>query len=286
MATELSTEKHRPRTAILELNLTLRILSAAILLGVVAAALWAGFVEVTVVVVAAALLAAWEYRRLMQRAGTPPPGWLLYPLTAWLALTFAIPGVPHDALTPLGAAVVAGLLTSVVTRTSIAGWAAAVGGASYLGFSLAYYVGLYRWRTADASHFGLRLVTLAVICVVVNDTLAYFVGSAVGRHRFFPAISPKKSVEGAVAGAVASTALAAGAGPALIGIAPLLGAVLGLIIAVAAQGGDLVESSLKRQAGVKDSSNLIPGHGGLLDRVDSLVLVGPVVYCYLKLIAL
>jgi len=257
-----------------------------VLLALVAAALWTGYVEVTALVVAAALLCAWELSRLMARAGAAPPVWLLYPLTAWFALAFAIPGVPAAAFTPLGAAVAAGLVVAVITKTSFTRWAAALGGAAYLGYSLAYYVGLYRWRMPDPAHFGLRLVALTVLCVAANDTVAYFVGSAIGRHRFFPAVSPKKSIEGALAGAVASVVLASAAGPSMIGISAPLGAVLGLLVALAAQGGDLAESSLKRQAGVKDSSGLIPGHGGLLDRVDSLVLVAPVVFAYLKLISL
>jgi len=285
-ATDLGTDAAQPRRPVLSANLTLRIASAAVLLALVVAALWTGFVEVTAVVVAAALVAAWEYQRLMRLTGTAPPGWLLYPLTAWLALSFSIPAVPRDALTPAEAGVVLGLLAGVVTRTSFARWSAALGGALYAGFSLSYYVGLYRWRAVDTSHFGLRLVALALICVVANDSIAYFTGTAIGRHPFFPSISPHKSLEGAVGGAIAATVLGAAVGPALVGIHWPAGAGLGLLAAVAAQGGDLAESSLKRQAGVKDSSNLIPGHGGLLDRVDSLVLVGPVLYCYLKLIAL
>jgi phosphatidate cytidylyltransferase len=285
-ATEFPKDSAQTSLPIIPLNLWLRIGSAVVLMALVAAALWTGFVEVTAIVVAGSLLSAWEYQRLMNRAGASPPAWLLFPLTAWLALAFAIPGVPHDAITPIGAAVVVGLLVSVPTHVSLVRWATALGGACYLGFSLSYYVALYRWRAIDTSHFGLRLVALAILCVVVNDTAAYVIGSAFGRHRFFPSVSPKKSLEGAVAGAVASVALAAGAGPALIGINPLWGAGMGLLIAIAAQGGDLAESTVKRQAGVKDSSMLIPGHGGLLDRVDSLVLVGPALFCYLKIISL
>ena len=92
-------------------------------------------------------------------------------------------------------------------------------------------------------------------------------------------------MRGAAAGAIASVLVGALAGPWLIGISVPLGAGLGGLIAIAAQGGDLVESAIKREAGVKDSGTIIPGHGGLLDRADSLVLLAPVVYCYLKLIA-
>jgi phosphatidate cytidylyltransferase len=274
------------RLARRSLNLLWRVGSAVVLLALVGATLWVGFVAVSALVVAAALLGAWELKRLLARAGVDPPGWLLYPLTAWLALSFSIPGVPRAAVAPLGAAVVVGLLAAVLTKTSMASWAAAVGGSAYLGLSLAYYVALYRWRSGDTAHFGLRLLVLVLLCAIVNDTAAYFAGSAWGRHGFFASISPRKSMEGAVGGLVAAVVVGAATSSVLVGLAPWLGAVLGLLVAVAAQGGDLVESSLKRQAGVKDSSSLIPGHGGLLDRVDSLVLVAPVVYCYLSVIAL
>jgi phosphatidate cytidylyltransferase len=147
-------------------------------------------------------------------------------------------------------------------------------------------VGLYRWHAVDADHFGLRLVTLVVLAVVAGDTFAYFAGRALGRHPFFASISPKKTAEGAVAGAAAAILVGAFAGPALVSISIPAGAGLGALVAVAASAGDLAESALKRAAGVKDSGRLIPGHGGLLDRIDSLVLVGPVVYCYLRLVAL
>jgi len=266
-------------------NLTLRIGSAAVLLAIVTGVLWAGSGWLTALVTVGALVSAWEYSRLMGRAAVAPPAWLLFPLTAWLAMAFEIPAVPHDAFAPITAGVVVGLLLAVALRTSILQWAVAVGGALYLGYLLSYYVALYRWRLADTGHFGMKLAALVVLTVVVGDSVAYFIGSAFGRHRFFESLSPRKSIEGAVAGALGSVGFAAGVGLALVGLAPPAGAGLGLLVAVAAQGGDLVESALKRQAHVKDSSNLIPGHGGLLDRVDSLVLVGPVVYSYLKLIA-
>jgi phosphatidate cytidylyltransferase len=96
-----------------------------------------------------------------------------------------------------------------------------------------------------------------------------------------PTISPKKSVEGAVAGLVATTVVGCLAGLAF-GIAPVVMAGYGLAIAVATVVGDLIESFLKRQTGVKDSGILIPGHGGLLDRMDSLLLCAPVAVLYLR----
>jgi phosphatidate cytidylyltransferase len=266
------------------MNLALRVVSGVVLLAIVFAALWVGVAGVATLVVIGALVAAWEYSGLV-RSVAVPPAWLLYPLTFWLALRFAFPAAYVSADWPLIAAVVAGLLALLAARASFRRWGTALAGAVYIGFSLGFFIALYRWHSVDPDHFGLRLVGLTLLCVVAGDTVAYFAGTALGRRRFFAAISPHKTLEGALAGAAASILVAALAGPALIGIAAPAGIGLGALIALAAQGGDLVESKLKREAGVKDSSSLIPGHGGLLDRADSLVLVAPVVYCYLKLIA-
>jgi phosphatidate cytidylyltransferase len=162
---------------------------------------------------------------------------------------------------------------------------AAMAGAVYVGFSLGFYVALLDWRPADHG-FGIEAVAVPVAAVIVCDTAAYIAGSAVGRHRFFPQLSPRKSLEGAIAGLVAAVVVAAVLGRLLLGISPWVGAAEGLLVAVVAQAGDLAESALKRQGGAKDSSHLIPGHGGLLDRLDSLVLVAPAVYCFYRLISL
>jgi len=267
------------------MNLALRVVSGVILAGLIVAALWIGTPAVAVVLGLAALLGAWELRQLLARIGTAPPIWLILPLSVWLAIRFVLPGSDMAADWGFAAAAVLGLLGGIVIRQSFTGWALAVGGAAYVGLCLGFWLAIYRWHVPDTNHLGFRLVLLAVGGAVVGDTVAYFVGTAIGRHPFFHSISPRKSVEGAVAGALGSVLVGALAGPWLIGISLPLGAALGALMAVAAQGGDLVESAIKREAGVKDSGTLIPGHGGLLDRADSLVLMAPVVYCYLKLIA-
>ncbi len=268
------------------MNLLLRVVSGAILLAVLAAVLLLGTPWLAALIGAGTVVGAWEFAGLAGRIGLPPARWLLLPLALWLAVRYALPPSWQPAEWPLVAAVVVGLLVMVAGVRPLSGWVAALGGALYLGFTLGFYVALYRWHQPDPNHFGLRLAALPVLAVVAGDTAAYLLGSALGRHPFFRSVSPRKTVEGAVAGAAATIVLVALAGPPLVGIGAPAGAGLGALIAIAAQGGDLVESALKRQAGVKDSSGLIPGHGGLLDRVDSLVLVGPVVYCYLKLLAL
>jgi phosphatidate cytidylyltransferase len=231
------------------------------------------------------VIGAWELRALLGRTGATLPAWIILPLSLWLAIRFALPASDVAADWAFAAAAVVGLLVGLGTRQSFASWALAVGGATYLGLCLGFWVAIYRWHLHDTTHLGLRLVALAVAGAVIGDTAAYAVGSTIGRHPFFHSISPRKSAEGAAAGAIASVLVGAIAGPWLVGISVPLGAGLGALIAIAAQGGDLVESAIKREAGVKDSGTIIPGHGGLLDRADSLVLLAPVVYCYLKLIA-
>jgi phosphatidate cytidylyltransferase len=267
------------------MNLALRVASGVVLVAIIAGALWIGTPAVATIVGAGAVIGAWELRGLLGRMGPTPPAWLILPLSLWLAIRFVVPASDMATDWAFAAAVVIGLLAGLGSRQLFAGWALAVGAATYIGLCLGFWVAIYRWHTPDPNHLGFRLVIVALAGAVIGDTAAYFVGSAIGRHPFFRSISPRKSVEGAVAGAVASVLVGAFAGPWLIGISVPLGAGLGVLMAVAAQGGDLVESAIKREAGVKDSGTLIPGHGGILDRADSLVLLAPVVYCYLKLIA-
>jgi phosphatidate cytidylyltransferase len=267
------------------MNLALRVISGLVLVAVLAAALWIGTPAVAVFVAVGAVIGAWELRNLLGHIGTSPPVWLILPLTLWLAIRFVLPAPDMATDWAFAAASVVGLLAGLGIGQSFAAWAVAVGGATYLGLCLGFWIAIYRWHAPDPTHLGFRLVGLAVAGAIGGDTIAYFVGGAIGRHRFFPTISPSKSLDGAVGGALASVLIGAIAGPWLIGISAPLGAVLGGLMAIAAQGGDLVESAIKRQAGVKDSGTLIPGHGGLLDRADSLVLIAPVVYCFLKLIA-
>jgi phosphatidate cytidylyltransferase len=128
---------------------------------------------------------------------------------------------------------------------------------------------------------GRGWVFLVMLVVMAGDSCAYFSGITLGRHPLYPAISPKKSIEGAVGGLLGSLggALLAGAW-----FLPMLtvtdGILLGLLLGGVGQLGDLFESMLKRSCGVKDSGTLIPGHGGMLDRLDSLLFVFPLAYYY------
>lgn len=263
----------------------MRWISGILLVLVVAAAVAVGGSLFVAVVAAAAAIGAWEFAGLSGRLDAHPPLWLVLPLSVWLAIRYAVPGSPPALDIALGAALVAGLVGLVASGSAWRGWMAAVAGAVYVGFTLGFYVALLNWHPADHG-FGIKALALPVATVIVCDTSAYLAGSAFGRHRFFPQLSPRKSVEGSIAGLVGAVVIAAILGRVLLGLNPLLGAAAGLLVAAVAQAGDLAESALKRQGGAKDSSNLIPGHGGLLDRLDSLVLVGPAIYCFYRLISL
>ena len=139
----------------------------------------------------------------------------------------------------------------------------------------------YAIRLHGVSLAGKWLLLFALVITWIGDTAAYFVGRAIGRHRFAPALSPKKTWEGAGASFAGSLLVAwAMAHWGEVNVATVH--VLGMAAAgnVAGQMGDLLESAYKRSAGVKDSGGLLPGHGGVLDRIDALILVFPVVWYY------
>jgi phosphatidate cytidylyltransferase len=119
--------------------------------------------------------------------------------------------------------------------------------------------------------------------VWMGDTAAYYGGRLLGRHRLAPEISPNKTVEGAVAGAIGSVVLGAALGSTFLGLSVQWLIVVSLVTALVAQVGDLVESALKRGAEVKDSSSILPGHGGILDRIDSLLFAAPIFYSLLRI---
>ena len=136
----------------------------------------------------------------------------------------------------------------------------------------------------DYSNGG-RWIILMLVTIWICDTAAYFIGKAVGKHKLFPRVSPNKTVEGAVAGTVFSFITAYIFHLTYIKSLTLFQClVIALIVSVMGQIGDLIESVFKRDAGEKDSSNLLPGHGGMLDRFDAPLFVAPLVYLYMVFI--
>ena len=222
-------------------------------------------------------LALWEFRGLSDRMGSRAPSWLLYPLGGFFAFSGTVLK-DVDVTLVLSVALVGGLAAFLVVpgrRQGLERWAMGLAGALYIGMPLNYYLLLY-----TSKPHGLIWTLFVVFAIVACDAAALLVGSRIGRHPFFRSISPHKTVEGAVAGLVGSILVMLFGVSAVLGYSPLHGLALGLVVGVGAQAGDLVESQMKRIAEVKDSSHLIPGHGGVLDRIDSVLFPPILVFLY------
>jgi phosphatidate cytidylyltransferase len=250
-----------------------------------------------VFIVSATAYAAMEVRTMLRTGGYSPIDWLLVglaaalPLAAWLsgfwsgdaaaASSGALPAL--DPILILTIALILSLASLVVrpTERALVDWAVSLSMALYLGGFMLFYLPLRAEPSIIPGFWVMALLVLSWIC----DSSAFFIGRAYGRTRLAPAVSPNKSVEGAVAGLIAPAVVGLIVGP-LLGIPALMMGGYGLVIAVGTIVGDLIESLVKRQTGVKDSGVLIPGHGGLLDRMDSLLLCAPLAVLYLRTLSM
>ncbi|MCI0815507.1 MAG: phosphatidate cytidylyltransferase [Chloroflexi bacterium] len=261
-------------------RLATRLMSAAALIPVLLLAIWAGGYWTAAVAALAALLALRELGTLTRAAGWRP---LVYEGAAWgAAVVVVAPGGTRIVLLALAAGAIATLAVAVATRRSAAAvgdWTITAAGAAYVAAPLTALVLL---REGEA---GAAWLIVAFFGTFATDTGSYVVGKLLGRHKMAPRVSPGKTWEGAAGGLVAGTGATVALVAVLGSIETALGAaaLLGLGIAVAGQAGDLAESWLKRLAGAKDSGRLIPGHGGLLDRMDSLLPVFLLVYAASRL---
>ena len=243
-----------------------------------AAILFLPLVALRVVACVVAALAAQEYLKIVH-AKRPLPGvgpWLLLvAVTCWWMLLPGAEGVLWLVLVSLGAVAIEVLFRGLTIEEAgtrfLAPW--------YIGMPL----GLL---TAVHAQSGAAATLLLIATVVVSDSAQYYSGRTFGRRPLAPTISPKKTVEGAVGGVIFGTVFMALAGPRVLpGAAPLWLAGAGLAIVLLGICGDLFESRLKRVVGIKDSSALIPGHGGILDRIDALLFATPVFYLFLRTVA-
>ena len=284
--------------------LTAAVLIPLVLLAVFRAPLWL-FLLIAVV---AALAAAFEYIGIVAAYGLEPFRLLTYIFTAALFVLYY-----YSAVAGFGALLAALLLlflfapflllTAALGREDLRGALPAVG-MSYLALP---YIGVPLLLTAMMRDFprGWVFLVFTFLAVWVGDSAAMYVGKSIGRHKLSPRISPGKTVEGSIGSIVFAVAVCClfahylpeiASGLAKIHLldehsesllieappytrAPLwLAAALAAVINVAAQIGDLLESALKRGAGVKDSGNMLPGHGGILDRIDAMLLALPVAF--------
>jgi phosphatidate cytidylyltransferase len=218
------------------------VLYAVILIGAVAAGAWTS----ALLILAMGVLGGLEFYRMAEAGGYRPAKWLGVLWIAALVLTGWQPPI-----VPLSTILTAGLIGILVyslfqVDRPLNMWIVTSAGAVYLGLMTSQMLALRMMPN------GMWLVFLGFFATWANDTFAYFTGVAIGRHKIWPRLSPKKSWEGTIGGCVAA--------------------------AVVAFFGDLGISMIKRQVGVKDSGSLLPGHGGVLDRIDSILFVLPFIY--------
>lgn len=163
---------------------------------------------------------------------------------------------------------------------------ASVAGIFYIGLPFGHLVMLRLWNDAQIMtslgtfDIGCALVWIMFIGTWASDSFAYFTGSAIGSHKLCSSISPNKTVEGFLGSVVGTTASVAALGHLFFSFPMVEMAGLGFLISIFATLGDLVESVFKRYTGIKDSGSLIPGHGGVLDRFDSVLYTAPLVYYF------
>ena len=220
-----------------------------------------------------------ELVTLLHRAGQLTLGRLVVALGALVAASFASPGLGA----PVSALVIAAVLVlaAPLRRTgvlSVEPAATALLALVYVDAMLGHAIWLHRLTD------GPWLVVSLLVMTWVGETAAYLVGSTMGRHKLAPTISPNKTIEGAGAQVVFTVAAAVGVGAWLLPAWSVLSCIgAGLLVGIVGQVGDLAESAIKRSANVKDAGGLIPGHGGLLDRLDSLLFNVPAFFYYVVL---
>jgi phosphatidate cytidylyltransferase len=265
-----------------------RVITAAVGLPLIVLAIWFGdpWPWFSLLIAAAALAGTFEFYHMANFDRREP---LLYLGLLWTLALVISPHYANPDLLPIviTATVIVSLICLLLRRSrekAFRDWAWTIVGALYVGWMLSY------WLNLRGLEDGRNWVYLAMLTTFANDTGAYFIGRAMGKHKLAPAISPAKTREGALGGLVSAVLAAIVIAMVLELISVKVGApfafrywqimLLGFLVGLFAQLGDLIESLLKRNMGVKESGNLLPGHGGILDRFDSLIFVGAVIYYY------
>ncbi len=257
-----------------------RVLSGAALIALTVAVVW--FAPDSVLQLFGAVLVVLCVRELVALASAAELRVSTLPVVVSTLMTAGVVGMQS------GYALEVALMAALVAigLGALGSWRGGANALATVSASLfpAIYIGLPVGALVAVRAFaGPRVLFLLMLTVMTSDMAQYYTGRLFGRRPLAPAISPKKTVEGALGGFVFGTALFVGLGKWWVpGMPPVFRFGLGLAIVALGIAGDLFESMLKRSAGVKDSSALIPGHGGVLDRIDALLFAAPVYYIFLK----
>jgi phosphatidate cytidylyltransferase len=249
------------RQAWLSAELQMRIVSGVIVAVVALALAYWGAKPFAVLVFAVAAVMSWEWGRMVRPDG-PDTALGLHVLAVLAAAVLTGWGMAGLGLAAIAIGAIAlAALTFGSGRAQLSG-----AGVIYTGMPVV----ALGWLRGD-EHLGFLAILFVLLVVAVTDTAAYFAGRQIGGPKLWPAVSPKKTWSGLIGG-IAAAAICGGLFPYLTGSGSSFWLVpLGLLLGLIAQGGDLAESALKRHAGVKDASDLIPGHGGFMDRMDGVV---------------
>ncbi|MFH1541865.1 MAG: phosphatidate cytidylyltransferase [bacterium] len=263
-----------------------RVITASLMAPILLACVYFGGVPFLALILILALLSLNEFYGLMRRKDFHPAFWV----GNFFTIFFIVLG--YFALKkdwePAQAAIltVSAVVTMIATlflkerpKEAIVDIAVTLMGMIYIGWFYSYFL-FIRALSDKGAYLIFMMMTVWAL-----DVVAYFAGKAFGRHKLWPSVSPKKSVEGAIAGFIFALVAAYIFGY-YADFSTVHSLILGGIIGIVAQFSDLVESLIKRDAGVKDASDLVPGHGGILDRMDSFIFTAPVVYYYLVWILL
>ncbi len=272
-------------------NLAARALFAIVAIPAVLLLVYAGGLPLAILLSVAGGRAAWEYYRIAEGASEHPMAATGTIIAG--AIPLAVYGYQSGRFHP-PVLTLAAIVTLMVFALAI--WwrgvderplgavAVTMFGAAYTGGMLSFAFGLRYHNYAVGAAAGTALVLYPLVLTWSSDTAAYFVGRALGKRKLLPSVSPGKTVAGAVAALaasiVASWLYARYALPHFAQLSMLTwqAVLFGIVVSVAVQIGDLAESLIKRDGGVKDSSHIIPGHGGMLDRIDSMLFAIPVAY--------
>lgn len=288
----------------------LRIITGVIGIIIAAVVIQIGGLPFAIFAMLLSLIAWHEYSSAFQRAGIST-AYIFGALTLLLLLCCAYLGNIQEILAVLTLGTILILLLTVLWGATPADACVSIAGVCYIGLPFAHLI-LLRFLTEERDIFeliadfknilkgaditqiitnlnvdtGCALIWILFTCTWASDTFAYFVGKAIGSHKLASTISPNKTIEGFLGSIVGTTLTGVLVGSFLFGFPLEKMAIAGFILAIVATLGDLVESVIKRFTGIKDSGFIIPGHGGVLDRFDSIFFTAPIFYYYVIIIGL